>query len=97
MNVNKQIALELAVATFKEVAPEIHRNHGDWVIEIAKQYEGFLTSPCKSDLEIQVALYQSDAERIWALMPELRNTESHYELFEAVEAKIDLLRSIAAD
>lgn len=102
----RKIALELAVATFSHVSDDIHRNHGNWVIDVAKQYEAFLnTSTVNSDIETahfdlalahyDLALYQSDVERIWAMMPELRDTDSQYTIFEAVEAKIELLRGLA--
>jgi ribosomal protein L7/L12 len=38
----KEIALGLAVKTFERVADDIHRDHGDWVIELAKKYEAYL-------------------------------------------------------
>ncbi|MFA6072465.1 MAG: hypothetical protein WC810_28205 [Janthinobacterium sp.] len=39
-------------------------------------------------LETENALYQADADRILAMMPELCNTDDNYELHEAVQAKI---------
>ena len=36
-----------------------------------------------------IALYQEDVARIWALMPELRNTDAQYEIHEAVQEKIE--------
>lgn len=46
--------------------------------------------------EISIALYKSDAERIWGLMPELRGTEAAYEVHEAVHEKIKQLREALA-
>lgn len=42
------------------------------------------------NLEMQIALYQDDVERIWALMPELRNTDAHFEIHEAVQEKLSI-------
>lgn len=44
----------------------------------------------KAQLEINNALYQADIERIWSLMPELRNTDACYDIFEAVHEKLRL-------
>ncbi len=41
-----------------------------------------------AELELQVGLYQEDTERIWGLMPELRNTEAYEILHEAVHEKL---------
>jgi len=36
-------------------------------------------------LQVENALYASDAKRCWELMPELANTDADYELHEAVQ------------
>ncbi len=42
----------------------------------------------KSGIEIENALYKADIERIWDLMPELRNTDACYAIHEAVQEKL---------
>lgn len=42
-----------------------------------------------AELEISNTLYKADADRIWAMMPELQDTECHYELHEAVKEKLE--------
>jgi|GEM_PF-2079545 len=41
-----------------------------------------------ADMEAQIALYRSDVERIWELMPEMRGAEASYEIHEAVSEKL---------
>lgn len=45
------------------------------------------------ELKYQIEMYKDDIERVWDLMPELRNTDSCYELFEAVHEKIEQVKS----
>jgi len=55
--------------------------------EIQYRNEVKLLAEMEQD-KASLVLYANEVERIWALMPELRNTEAHYELHEAVHEKL---------
>jgi len=44
----------------------------------------------KAQMAMNNAFYREDIERVWSLMPELRNTDACYDIFEAVHEKIRL-------
>jgi hypothetical protein len=97
----KRLALELAIAASTSMELPQH-NQGIFIVDIAKQFESYLDQEKNPTIieqlkhaEYIAELYQAEHERIWELMPELRNTESYYELFEAVQTKQNLLRGLA--
>ena len=97
----KQLALELAISASSSMELPQH-NQGRFIVDIAKQFEDYLDQEKDPTIleqlkhaEYVAQLYSSEHERIWELMPELRNTESYYELFEAVQTKLNLLRGLA--
>ena len=96
----KELALELAISASSHMELPA-RNQGSFIVDIAKQFEDYLDQEKDPTLleqlkqaEYVAQMYSAEHERIWELMPELRNTESYYELFEAVQEKLNLLRSI---
>jgi hypothetical protein len=71
---------------------EAKRDVGKWLNEqpnrpIDKQCLAVLLAGISS-LEQEIDMYEADEERIWALMPELRNIDAQYELHEAVAEKV---------
>ena len=66
------------------------------MFNIAKHFQAVLADLAEANAkleaaEMKIALYQEDAERIWALMPELRYGDAHYEIHEAVHEKLGQL------
>lgn len=48
---DRQLALSLAVQTLAN-SPGIERNQGDWVIDLAKRYEEFLSEKSTKDVTL---------------------------------------------
>lgn len=76
--------------------------YGEAVLAIAERqncrFEGWQAAAAQyaekiARLEISYALYSAEENLIWELMPELRNTDSQYELHEAVHEKIARLEA----
>lgn len=49
-----------------------------------EKFEAHTLSDLCEQQAMEIALYREDVERLWSLMPELRNTDAHYDIFEAV-------------